>query len=57
MNSQKSKLEKLGIHRSHLNGIKRWLGSKGGRARFEKKRDEELERLIREFEIFNWGKI
>lgn len=45
MNSQKSKLEKLGIHRSHLNGIKRWLGSKGGRARFEKKRDKELEGL------------
>jgi len=42
---QRSKWERLGIHRSHLNGIRRWLASKGGRERFESKRDKELMRL------------
>ena len=45
MVTQKSKLDRIDIHRSHLNGVRRWLWTKGGRERFEKAREEEFEIL------------
>jgi hypothetical protein len=48
MNLQRSKWEKIGIHRSHRNGVRRWLGSKSGREIFQRKADEEIKKLKEE---------
>lgn len=42
---QRSKWDRDGIHRSHLSGVKRWLGSKAGRIIFENKTKKQFSKL------------